>query len=257
MIKSIRNIVNLTAAALLTVGLWSCHSSQNATADADNVPYIESIVKGGQTKPSSSVVSGSWSTINIPVKVALKSPSSMSVSGRAQMVYDKCIFISFRMLGMEVATLYADNDSIVVADKFNKRYFSTSYTPMRERYNLSIGMLQNVLLGQPVNISNIGGVSISEEKASSDASTLTALTVSPVDMEPIVFTFGTPLSSDNIVIPSTVTVNTRFNSKNIEAMLTWDVSKAKFNSDIAPTPTQTAGYTRISSTALTSLLKTR
>jgi hypothetical protein len=257
MIKSVRNIVNLTATALLTVGLWSCHSSQNAIADADNVPYIESIVKGGQTKPSSSVVSGSWSTINIPVKVALKSPSSMSVSGRAQMVHDKCIFISFRMLGMEVATLYADNDSIVVADKFNKRYFSTSYTPMRERYNLSIGMLQNVLLGQPVNISNIGGVSISEEKASSDASTLTALTVSPVDMEPIVFTFGTPLSSDNIVIPSTVTVNTRFNSKNIEAMLTWDVSKAKFNSDIAPTPTQTAGYTRISSTALISLLKTR
>jgi hypothetical protein len=76
-------------------------------------------------------------------------------------------------------------------------------------------------------------------------------------MEPIVFTFGTPLASDNIVIPSTVTVDTRFNSKDIEAMLTWDVSKAKFDTDIAPTPTQTAGYTRISSSAFTSLLKTR
>ncbi len=254
--KLVHNILTFAAAAFMAVGLWSCHSSQNATSNVDNVLPIEGLAKNAQTK-SGTAMSGTWSTINVPVKVALKSPSSMSVSGRAQMVKDKCIFISFRMLGMEVATLYADNDSVVVADKFNKRYFSTSYTPMRERYNLSIGMLQDVLLGQPVNISNIGGVSISEEKASDDATTLTSLTVTPVAMEPIVFTFGTPLASDNIVIPSTVTVDTRFNSKDIEAMLTWDVSKAKFDTDIAPTPTQTAGYTRISSSALTSLLKTR
>jgi hypothetical protein len=231
-----------------TFTLASCHSSQNATG-----------LTGNQTTDNTAYVAtpGEWTTLSCPVKVALKSPSSMSASGRAQMVRGKCIFVSMRMLGFEVATLYVDNDSVVVADKFNKRYFATGFTDMREKYNLSISTLQDVLLGHKVNLPDYKGLTIEMDLSEEDADMLSSLTFIPSNADNIYFTFGTPTTSGDVKMTTTVNANTKIKNKDAALTLTWEPSKASFDTDVNPTPTDTKGYTKISLSAITSMLKAK
>jgi hypothetical protein len=180
----------------------------------------------------------------------------MTASARAQMVRGKCIFVSVRMLGFEVATLYADNDTVVVADKFNKRYFATGYSAMREKYNLSINTLQDVLLGRKVNLPNYAGLTIEMTTPSDDSQIMSSLTILPTNADNIYFTFGTPMTvGNNIQMTSTVNVNTKIKNKDTAVSLTWDTNKATFDTDINPTPTNTNGYTQIPLSSITSIIK--
>jgi hypothetical protein len=252
-------ITILTIAA--TLSLTGCHSSKNATGEWSDTSNLTNLISqssndGTNTSNVAYVTTpGEWSTLSCPVKVALKSPTSMSASGRAQMVRGKCIFVSMRMLGFEVATLYVDNDSIVVADKFHKKYFSASFSDMRQKYNLSISALQDVLLGRKVNLPNFNGLTIEMTLPSDDSDIMSALTFIPANAENIYFTFGTPMTAGDITMTSTVNVNTKIKNKDAAVTLTWEPSKASFDTDINPTPTNTSGYTQISLSAITSTLK--
>ena len=91
-------------AILLCLVLAACHSSRKATV-ADNGIYR-------------------WHTLEVPVKVSVEKPLSLSCSGKATLVRDSVIYVSMRMLGMEVAYLYADADSAILCDRFHKLYIS-------------------------------------------------------------------------------------------------------------------------------------
>ena len=90
-----------------------------------------------------------WTALTIPVKLSLTSPASASMSGRATMLRDKSIYISLRVLGMEVAYLYADTDSIYAVDKFHKYYLCENISALQERYGITLGNIQDLLLGRP------------------------------------------------------------------------------------------------------------
>ncbi|MDE7125326.1 MAG: DUF4292 domain-containing protein, partial [Muribaculaceae bacterium] len=57
-------------------------------------------------------------------------------------------YISLRMLGMEVAYVYADTDSLYAVDKFHRRYFSADISSLSSRYGMTLGNLQNFMLGR-------------------------------------------------------------------------------------------------------------
>ncbi len=91
---------------------------------------------------------GEWTQLQVPVKIKLNSPEKFSISGRAYMIRGKRIYISLRILGMEVATADIEGDSVWVADKFNKRYIAEDIKSIMGGGDISISDLQDLLLGR-------------------------------------------------------------------------------------------------------------
>lgn len=55
---------------------------------------------------------GTWHDMTLPVKLSLKSPTSFSMGGRATIVRDSVVYMSFRVLGFEAAVLNVTADSV-------------------------------------------------------------------------------------------------------------------------------------------------
>ena len=90
-----------------------------------------------------------WTDVAMPVSFELYRPKNFAVSGRATMIRGKAIHISFRMLfGMEVASLYADTDSVYIVAKFQKMYYAESLSRFTSALGLSIENIQDLILGR-------------------------------------------------------------------------------------------------------------
>lgn len=91
-----------------------------------------------------------WTTLYASVNVDMSKPMSMGCSGRLTMENDKYIHLSMRFIGMEVAVLYMDKDSIYFVDKYHKYFFAEPLDViLGETYrHLSIGDIQRIFLGQ-------------------------------------------------------------------------------------------------------------
>lgn len=74
----------------------------------------------------------------------------MSISGRVTMIRDRSIYMSLRMIGMEVATVYVNTDSIFATEKLHKQMLASDFDKTLGG-KLSVGELQGLLLGEPGN----------------------------------------------------------------------------------------------------------
>ena len=79
---------------------------------------------------------------------------SMSIGGTAtiKMKKDEMIWMNVRKFGFEVARAMITKDSLFVLDRINKEYAAEPISYIAERYQLpaDLGMLQQILLGNPV-----------------------------------------------------------------------------------------------------------
>ena len=137
-----RCLIALVAAiAVIAAG---CRSSRTAVAPDT----------GGQlltlSERAAAVAAGNtpWTEMNVPVKVALRSPMKLSVSGRVYMRRGKDIYMSLRVFGMEVANMYVNHDSVFVADKYHKYYIAEPIGSVFAGASLTIGDIQDALLGR-------------------------------------------------------------------------------------------------------------
>ena len=103
------------AAIAVIAAATSCRSAKEPVA-TDGISSASTPV-AATTTPGATAAA--WHDLYIPVSVELRKPVAMSVSGRVTMVRDSAIFVSMRVFGMEVATIYANTDSVTVADKYH------------------------------------------------------------------------------------------------------------------------------------------
>lgn len=89
-----------------------------------------------------------WSTFSAPVKLQLESPKRFSLSGRATLVRDKSIYISLRMLGMEVGTVYVTPDSVFATEKLHRYIVRESLSKALEGHDIPFAELQDLLIGE-------------------------------------------------------------------------------------------------------------
>lgn len=89
-----------------------------------------------------------WEELNVPVKIAFKSPQKLSVSGRVYMRRDSDIYVTLRVLGLEVANIYIDNDSVFAADRIHKYYVAEAVSDIFAVADLTIGDIQDAMLGR-------------------------------------------------------------------------------------------------------------
>ena len=133
-----KNILSVIIVALICGIFAGCSSRKSALSPAP----------GGMA----------WHDMTIPVKLSLKSPTSFSLGGRATIVRDSVVYMSFRVLGFEAAVLNVTADSVFFVDKYHKYYFAESMNAVLGRYrkDMGIGHIQELLMGRsPLAVDNI------------------------------------------------------------------------------------------------------
>lgn len=96
-------------------------------------------------------VEASWERIQVPVQLKLSSPQKLSVSGTLNMVRDSSIVISARLLGMEVAVIDVEGETMTILDKYNRQAYRVDYKKVMGGFDLTVGQLQDIITGEPMS----------------------------------------------------------------------------------------------------------
>lgn len=253
--KSFKNIL-LPAVAALFVGMMlaSC-GTQKKAAVAPVVPEQSTGNPVSDFKMMAASYSPGWKKVRIPVSASVVEPVSLGASGYLTMERGRSVNLSMRVLGMEVASLYLTQDSVVVIDRWNKRYISQGLTKFLNGFPVTIDNLQDLLLGR---LFLVGEGSIDAKDADkfifdADGSVWGCKPRSENDLFGYAFVasgtnlmylhifagkgdgeaaYGEPEPTPCGVIASGVTVKTKAGKKNINATLTYKPNKAQWDDDV-------------------------
>lgn len=265
----IKHILLLTFVASLL--FTSCRSQKKAsTGSNEYTPSVENAkIDTKATFKSMASGYGSWTDVQMPVKVRITSPKNISFSGTAKMQANEKLSMSLRFMGlMEVASLYADHDSVIVVSKPMGIYCAESLTRFKEIYGLSLADIQSLLLGQAFIAGN-GAVSPKDadkfnlakntELTSEDAAIVTAtpkqmpeglewnyniITSDDADAynssmniragshSPITCTFVEPSKTPAGKVTSVVGINTRAAGQYIACSINWSLDRASWNEGV-------------------------
>lgn len=224
-----------------------------------------------------------WETLYAPFNLRVSKPMSMSVSGRATMVRDHSILLSLRMLGfMEVATVYIDADSAIIADKVHRYLVAVPLSAITSRTGVTIGDIQSIMLGQAfypgkntINLTSNanqlfsvshddGGMIMTPRKVPagatwyynvSDVPALTALSVEPDGHSPFTAKFDATTDTPAGACATDIAVNGEFSGKQIDASVSWNFGKAEWNTGRQAERPTYSGYQRITIAQLMAALK--
>lgn len=143
--STILSVFATTFAFILLIGLAGCRSSKSIV-DQSMLDY--SSLTLSERLQEVAAANCPWTQLNLPLKVSLKSPDKLSLSGRIYMRRNHDIYVTLRVLGIEVANMYVNTDSIYVADKAHKYYLAEPIDKIFAGASLSIGDIQDALLGR-------------------------------------------------------------------------------------------------------------
>ncbi len=89
-----------------------------------------------------------WTDVSFPIRVSMQEPKKFSISGTAKLQRDEKISLSARMLGFEVASVYADRDSVIIYAKTLDLYYAENISLLSLAYGVTPTDIQNILLGK-------------------------------------------------------------------------------------------------------------
>jgi len=226
-----------------------------------------------------------WTDVSMPVKLQVSQPKRLSVSATAKMIRGKALSISMRVFGIEVGSLYADNDSVIIVAKFNDIYCQESLAKFTQAYGLTLADMQAAVLGQaftpgsgklseddikqykidlgensisltPKNLPKGLSWTFAAVLSSETAPSLRTLTVDAAGHNPIVCAYGTAQPAGAGMVAPWVNIGTRVGKYEIDATMNWELSRAKWNTGLALTkPRIPAGCRRISASKVLDILK--
>lgn len=287
MIKKDKIVRYALSAALFVAAcviLPACSSKRNAAADTEKTPARGKVkAKASGTAGALAETYTQWETFYAPFTLRSSKPAAMSVSGRATMVRGKSIYLSLRMLGFEMASVYLDPDSAIIVDKYHKMYVAEPVSAVTARTGLNIGDIQDILLGRAfspqegtlcdVEIPQIKFVETHSESETiltprglpdgvewfytvNETPSLSKLTIVPEGREPFIICFdrfadNTPAGA----VAQDVMVVGNVSGKPLEAMIQWNLSKARWNEPAEQSLPSLRGYRKMSVGELMEILK--
>lgn len=142
--KSIYRIAAAAVAVLLVIGLASCGSRRPTTVAGGTYGEVSLDECFGNLAASYAP----WTSMSAPMKIEVSEPVRFSASGKAEMVKGQCISMVFRKIGIKVAELYVDRDSVMFVVKPLKIAYTESFARFSNSTGLTLDDLQSVLLGQ-------------------------------------------------------------------------------------------------------------
>ena len=279
------NILSAAVATLLAViFLTGCSSAKKGAVkqQTGEIPADIALQTPAQRYAGLCESYADWQDVNMPVRLSVTSPKSISLSARAAMKRDKWISISVRMLGFEVASLFVDKDSVHVIDRYHKAYLSESISKVFGSTGLKVADIQDLLLGRGFVIGDAGGTFTPPLATALEfVSSPEGLMILPA-IQPQEFEYGFILANDaNRIGVASVNVKNRnagvitysdpiatrqagsfageasielMQGKKFAASLKWNFSSAKWNTGEERTWKRPADYSRIDAAAIISKL---
>lgn len=258
----------------LAATLAACHSSRNAASpDAS----LSSALAAQSTRISpkqqfETLVSSyqPWTDVSMSVKCTLRSPKSVTVSGKATMIRGEELRLSLRMLGFEVGGLYIDRDSIFFYEKLNRTMVVESMAKLTDATGLTLSDIQDILLGQlaypgtdrsdasfikKFNVKADGDLIIAQPRSSAlpwhytlaatPSPELVSLTISAPPKGEAECTYRTPFLTDAGPVSPAADIKAAFGKQSVDASLTWSLETASWNAALTPRRSLPKGYRRI------------
>ena len=150
-VKSAICVALLTA--VLSVMTTGCHSSRTGVVSGGGYEFnsAKSLSQGELKELFNSLENSytEWESMKMPVTLSLRSPKNVSIGGTLSMERNRSIHMSFRFLGMEVASLMVTEDSIYAAYKLERIYFAESIRDLMGGFPATVGNVQDMILGRP------------------------------------------------------------------------------------------------------------
>lgn len=275
-----RTYAPLILLLFLSLITGACSSSKKSVSNKGAVPSATGATNDVETYFSKIVDECTpWQQLKVPFNVSISQPTQISASGQATMVRGEYINLSVRILGMEVAALYLTNDSVLVIDRWNKRYISENLRRFLKGFPADISNLQDMLTGRPFVLGQekitarslkdfsveqngtIWGIKPTRSEAGLDyafifsQSQFSAIEVAAGKTE-VHIAFGEPSTTQFGTFASSINISALTPSKPIDGAIQWRWSKAQFNNSFSAKHIETPkGYTRINADELLSKLK--
>lgn len=270
----------VAAAAIIATALAGCGSQKQAGSQmaGEPIPAQASMQTPRQRYDALCAAYGDWQDVSMPVRISLTQPRRISLQAKALMKRNQWIHFSVRMLGFELASVFVDNDSIHAIDKYHRLYLSESLAKLFGGAGISIGDVQNLLLGRGFVTGTTGSTFTLPMVSSLNLQqTPEGLLITPA-RQPQDFEYGFILYPDaNNLMATSVSVGEKYagtatysdyiptaqagsfassvnlsvvKGKNAEAALKWDIMSASWNKGENRQWKQPRGYERISADRL-------
>ncbi len=121
---------------LMLVGLAGCRSAKKAADQPGRIAQPEV------------VETPKWENVTFPVRLNIIQPMGFALNGTATLVRDKYIYVSFRMLGFEIAQAYVSPEQMdLVMKQPQKMWIEEPMANRFKEHKLSFSVLQEALLG--------------------------------------------------------------------------------------------------------------
>ena len=271
-------LVSLCCAAFLCI-LSGCRASKPTSSISPAENQVKNYPKTAEGEVEAMIDSyKTWSDVTMSFRCNLRSPKSISVSGKATMIRGSEIKLSLRMLGFEVAGLYANSDSIYVYEKLNHTMIVESMDRLTAATGLDINGVQDLLLGHITNPTDRSNSTAGFKITSDDNNILLTLkgrgynmtytllrgevcSLSALDVEApgkgqAACKYSAPYLTEAGPVSPTADFNAKFGKISVEAALSWSLETASWNKGLQPSPNLPKGYRRITATQLVKSLGT-
>ncbi len=276
--KAARSLTYMALAALLLTALGSCSGSRQTVSTG--APIYVSMSLDERFSALASEYS-EWEDLVVPLKVELSGAAHYTLSGRASMRRGESILLSFRMLGLEVASLYLTQDSVFVAEKMHKYLFAESLSSLIGPTPLTVSDIQDLLLGRPF-IAGRGTLtgqmrdevtlqgdsaawSIAPVEAPADFAysfSIPALTegISALQVEagdsPLECAYGQSPLTESGRVASSATIPFSLSGNRLSLSIRWDLNNARWNTGKLQNWSRPHGYATLAKSDVAKLFST-
>lgn len=137
--------------AAVTIAATSCRTHKQNATDNPTVTTTHTLNQQQLDQRLTALAGsqGAWTSMQASGTVKLGGGKSLSSAMQMRMVRDKFIYISLRpMLGIEVGKIVIMNDSVLVVDKYHKRYIAEPISLITNDIPVTVGIMQDILLGR-------------------------------------------------------------------------------------------------------------
>lgn len=290
---SSHHILVTVCATMFLTAASSCGSSRQATAP-DSTPSVEtpstrrppaSSNTGSSTSAQFNTLARSytsWDAIEVPFKVNLTSPARLSCSGKAYMTRGKDIYLSLRVMGMEVASLYVTADSVFAAEKLGRRYVAEPIGAVLGKAQLTVSDIQDLLTGRAfipghgtitptmykdLSVTTANGAMLINPRTQPRgyeygflvdlaANAVTTLVVEPSGLKPVECLYSSPVKAPGIGnVNSDISISADAGKTAVSATLEWKFKDARTSGVRSARWKAPKGYTRVTAAQLLKMLK--
>ncbi len=141
----------IIALSILAVIATGCRTTKDNTSTTTSGQYVTPGIQQAldQKLAAFATTQGAWATMQCNGNIKVTGSKTLSSGMHMRMIRDRAIYISVRpMLGIEIAKLVITNDSVLVVDKYHKRYVAEPLSIITNGIPVTVGTLQDIFLGR-------------------------------------------------------------------------------------------------------------